>query len=195
MVKLSPPNPAAMKKISFSISDLICCGDEKIITTKLKVNPHIVDAVVNFANNLATITYHEEYLSEKQIKNMIADCGFHGSRTPPLLSGKEALAIADHKIDYLVKKGGEKIMKLEKNVLANAFALTTAILWTLCVLFVVLLPDFSTIIIKWWLHGMDITALGPWRLDLANFLLGGLALVISAWISGYIFGWAWEKVS
>ncbi|MCG2691500.1 heavy-metal-associated domain-containing protein [Microgenomates group bacterium] len=93
-----------MKKISFSITDLICCGDEKVLTTKLKVNPHIVDAVVNLANNLATITYHEEYISEKQIKNLIADCGFHCSRTPPLLSGKEALAIAEHKIAYQKKK-------------------------------------------------------------------------------------------
>ncbi|MDZ7587387.1 MAG: heavy-metal-associated domain-containing protein [Patescibacteria group bacterium] len=92
-----------MRKISFSITDLICCGDEKILTTKLKVNPHIVDAVVNFANNLATITYHEENISAKQIKSLIADCGFHCSRIPPLLSSKEALAIADHKIAYQEK--------------------------------------------------------------------------------------------
>ncbi|MCG2691749.1 DUF5676 family membrane protein [Microgenomates group bacterium] len=86
-------------------------------------------------------------------------------------------------------------MKLEKNILANAFALATTILWILCALFVVLLPDLSMTVVKWWMHGMDVTALGAWSLDLANFLLGGLALVISAWVSGYIFGWAWEKVS
>ena len=86
-------------------------------------------------------------------------------------------------------------MKLEKTVLANALALTTAILWILCALFVVLLPDLSMTVVKWWMHGMDPTALGAWSLDLANFILGGLTLVISAWVSGYIFGWAWEKVS
>lgn len=86
-------------------------------------------------------------------------------------------------------------MKLEKTVLANALALATAILWTLCTLFVVLLPDFSMTVVKWWMHGMDIAIMGSWSLDLANFLLGGLALVVSAWVSGYIFGWAWEKAS
>ncbi|MDZ7587383.1 MAG: DUF5676 family membrane protein [Patescibacteria group bacterium] len=86
-------------------------------------------------------------------------------------------------------------MKLEKMVLANAFALAVAILWILCALFVVLLPDLSMTIVKSWLLGMDLSALGSWSLDLANFLLGGVTLVISAWVSGYVFGWALEKVN
>lgn len=90
-----------MKTVSFSISDLICCGDEQILTTKLKVNLHIVNAVVSLTNNLATVTYHEKYISEKQIKNLIADCGFHCAKTLPLLSSKEALSIAEHKMEEM----------------------------------------------------------------------------------------------
>lgn len=85
-------------------------------------------------------------------------------------------------------------MKLNKIGLAYAFALATAILWTICSAFIVLLPDVSMTILKWWMHGMDVAVMGNWSLDLANFFLGGLTLVISAWVSGYIFGWSWEKV-
>lgn len=89
-----------MKTASFPIADLICCGDDKILTTKLKINPHITDASVNLSNNLATVTFHQEMISIKEIKKMVSDCGFHCAKTPPLLSSKEALQIAEHKIDY-----------------------------------------------------------------------------------------------
>lgn len=99
-----------MKTVSFSIADLICCGDEQILATKLKVNPHIVNAVVSLTNNLATVTYHEKYISEKQIKSLIADCGFHCAKTPPLLSSKEALAIAEHKMEEMDHSDHEAMM-------------------------------------------------------------------------------------
>lgn len=86
-------------------------------------------------------------------------------------------------------------MKLEKQVLANAFALATAILWVACVLIVWLLPGFSMMVFRWWMHGMNVSNLGNWNVTLGNFLGGGVTAVISAWISGWIFGWAWEKMS
>lgn len=86
-------------------------------------------------------------------------------------------------------------MKLDKTVLANTFALATVILWTTCSLFIVLVPNLSMIVLKWWMHGMDLTVMGDWSLNLTNFILGGLTLAVSAWVSGYIFGWSWEKLS
>ncbi|AKM79533.1 MAG: hypothetical protein UX85_C0010G0012 [Candidatus Beckwithbacteria bacterium GW2011_GWB1_47_15] len=86
-------------------------------------------------------------------------------------------------------------MKLDKMVLANAFGLATAILWVVCSLMVALLPNFSWEVMRWWMHGMDVDAMGGWNLNLFNFLAGGLTLVITAWVTGYIFGWSWEKVS
>ncbi len=85
-------------------------------------------------------------------------------------------------------------MKLDKMVLANAFALATAVLWILCSAIVWLLPDFSMTVFKWWMHGMDV-GLGNWNLNLGNFVGGGVIAVISAWVSGWVFGWVWEMVS
>jgi len=86
-------------------------------------------------------------------------------------------------------------MKLEKMVLANALALATAVSWLVCSAFVVFLPEFSLNVTRWWLHGLDISALGAWKLDVTNFLLGGVSLTASVWGVGYVFGWAWELAS
>lgn len=99
-----------MKTVTLKIADLVCCGDEKILTQKLAVQPHITKASISLVNNLATITYHQEYISAAEIKRLISDCGFHCDRTPPLLSSKEALAIADHKMEY---KGKHKTVDHE----------------------------------------------------------------------------------
>lgn len=86
-------------------------------------------------------------------------------------------------------------MKLDKMVLANAFGLATAVLWTLCSAIVWLLPGFSLTVSRWWMHGLDIGVMGSWSLTWTNFLLGGATIVISAWVTGWVFGWAWEKMS
>lgn len=86
-------------------------------------------------------------------------------------------------------------MKLEKGVLANAAALATGIFWVACSVFVFLFPGFSTTVTNWLLHGLDISVLGSWSLTLPNFILGGVTSVGSAWITGWVFGWSWEKAS
>lgn len=86
-------------------------------------------------------------------------------------------------------------MDLEKKVIANAFALSMAILWVVCSALVYLLPGFTLLVTKWWMHGMDIEVMGVWNLTLSSFVWGGLTLTIGAWIMGYIFGWSWERVS
>lgn len=92
-------------------------------------------------------------------------------------------------------KGGEKFMKKNNNaLLANAFGLAMAILWTLCALFVWLLPDFSLMITSWWMHGMDISVMGGWNLSLGSFLFGGITAVVASWITGWVLGWSWQQV-
>jgi hypothetical protein len=86
-------------------------------------------------------------------------------------------------------------MKLDKMVIANAFALASAIVWVICSASVFLLPDLSMIIAGWWAHGLNLSPLGSFRLDLTNFLLGGVTLTLASWGTGYILGWSWEKVS
>lgn len=84
-------------------------------------------------------------------------------------------------------------MKLTKESLANALALTTAIAWVVCSLFVTILPGFSLIVTKWWMHGMPLP--GNWNLNFGNFLLGGITLTISGWLFGYVLGWSLEYFS
>ena len=86
-------------------------------------------------------------------------------------------------------------MKLTKNKLASAFALANAVLWTLCSAFVAVFPAFSYKVTKWWLHGMNIDVLGDFNLGWSNFLWGGLTLVVSFWVVGYVLGWSLEIFS
>ncbi len=86
-------------------------------------------------------------------------------------------------------------MKLNEMVLASTFALATLILWVLCSAFVWLLPDFSLMITEWWMHGLDMSVMGDWNLSLYNLIAGGVTLTVSGWVTGYVFGWSWRKMS
>ncbi|MEX1052327.1 MAG: DUF5676 family membrane protein [Patescibacteria group bacterium] len=75
-------------------------------------------------------------------------------------------------------------------MIANAFALATGILWIICSLFIYLFPKFSLTVTNWWLHGMNIDELGPFALNWSNFIWGGVTLIISFWIIGYVLMWS-----
>jgi hypothetical protein len=81
---------------------------------------------------------------------------------------------------------------INKLALANAFGLTTAILWVLCSLFVFIFPELSLTVTEWMLHGLDLASLGAFNLTLSNFVLGGVSLVASAWVTGLVLGWSLE---
>lgn len=83
-------------------------------------------------------------------------------------------------------------MRQEKIVLANAFAVTVAVVWSVCSLLVAVFPTFALTVTIWLMHGM---ALSPWNLTWGNFLLGGLTSIVAAWLSAYLFGWCWETFS
>lgn len=86
-------------------------------------------------------------------------------------------------------------MKKEKIVLANAFALTIAIIWVVCSLLIALFPAFTLAVTSWWMHGLALSVMGTWNLTWSNVLLGGITLVVAAWLSAYLFGWCWETIS
>jgi len=86
-------------------------------------------------------------------------------------------------------------MKKEKIVLANAFALTAAILWVVCSLLIAIFPAFALTVTSWWMHGLALSAMGTWNLTWGNAFLGGLTLIVATWLSAYLFGWCWETVS
>lgn len=82
-------------------------------------------------------------------------------------------------------------MKLTKNNLSNGLSLSTAILWVVCTGFVAILPDFSLTVTQWWMHGME---LPKFNLGWGNFIWGGITLVTSAWLAGWVLGWSMEVV-
>jgi len=84
-------------------------------------------------------------------------------------------------------------MKSTTAKLANAFALAMAILWALCSAIVWLLPDLYWQAMAWMLHGRGF-AMSDINFTFDNFLLGGIVAVISAWVTGYVLGWAWQTV-
>ncbi len=75
--------------------------------------------------------------------------------------------------------------------IANTFALATAILWIGCSVFAWLLPDLYRQALDLMMHSMNVTTVG---LTVSDFLLGGIAAVVTAWIAGFVFGWSWEFV-
>ena len=83
-------------------------------------------------------------------------------------------------------------MKLTKELLANAFALTAGILWVIDSLFVLLFPRFSLVLTRMWFHGLNIKPLGKFRITAYDFVVGGVLLLISAWVVGYVLGWSLE---
>lgn len=85
-------------------------------------------------------------------------------------------------------------MKLDKNKIANIFALTMSILWVLCSLIVWILPEFSLQATTQMMHGMNFSAMGNWNLNFGNFLWGGIMAVISSWVTGWVLGWSWETL-
>ncbi|MDP2685342.1 MAG: DUF5676 family membrane protein [bacterium] len=85
-------------------------------------------------------------------------------------------------------------MKLDKNKLANTFALAMAVLWVLCSLVIWILPEFSLQATTQMMHGMNFSAMGSWNLTFGNFLWGGTVAVIFSWVTGWVLGWSWETL-
>ncbi len=82
-------------------------------------------------------------------------------------------------------------MKLTKELLANAFALTGAILWIACTMIAILLPGLYR-------AGAELFALGNvghQSLSFYNVVLGGVLFAIVSWVVGYVFGWSLELLS
>lgn len=78
-------------------------------------------------------------------------------------------------------------MKHDPNTTANASAVTIAIIYVLCTLFVVLIPDLSMSITKSWFHGIDISLISSWNLSFGSFVLGLVSATVSAWLVGFLF--------
>ncbi|OGK12167.1 hypothetical protein A3C98_04835 [Candidatus Roizmanbacteria bacterium RIFCSPHIGHO2_02_FULL_37_15] len=86
-------------------------------------------------------------------------------------------------------------MKIDKVVLANAFALTMGITYIVCRLLVSLFPRLFMQITRSWFHLIDLTRISGADLGLELFILGLLSSIVSAWLFGYLLGWSIEYFS
>lgn len=83
-------------------------------------------------------------------------------------------------------------MKLKEQAFANASAVLMAIVYVVCVLFVVLLPGVSKTVAVSWFHGFDLGLIwtgGP----RGNFLVGLITATAGSWIAGWLFAWLYNK--
>lgn len=205
-----------MKTTTFIISNLVCCGDQELLEKKLKINPHIIDASVNFVTQTATIIYHEGMINEEKIKKLISDCDFQ-CQPLPLLSSAEALRIGKHKI--MKEEGGmehdmskmshedhEKSMSDPRMATFMEKDMQSRFLWSLMFsipifLYSPVFTDFlkitlpTPIPLNWLLFGLttpvvfkfgSIFPIGAWR-ALKNKTLNMMVLIAVGVLSAYFF--------
>lgn len=79
--------------------------DLKLIEQKLKVQRHITNAKVSPDHSSVEISFHAELITPEELNDLLQSDEFQNSELP-LLTGKEALGISEHKTDMAQKHGG-----------------------------------------------------------------------------------------
>lgn len=78
-------------------------------------------------------------------------------------------------------------MKHNKFVLANALGSTFGVLSISCILVILFAPDLYAAIENLWLHGRNLSALGPVRLEFVGATMGVLTFAGFGWVIGYVY--------
>ncbi len=76
--------------------------DSKLIEQKLKVHKHIISAKVNSSHTSVEISFHAEFITPKDISDLLESKDFQNPELP-LLTGKEAFEISEHKSEVAKK--------------------------------------------------------------------------------------------
>jgi len=84
-------------------------------------------------------------------------------------------------------------MKLNTNSLAMAAAVTTALLWIICSLIVVLIPDMSMNISGYMMHS-DFTDM-QWSMNFKGFIVGLIIWSVAAGATGWLLAMFYNKFS
>ncbi|MEK7543944.1 MAG: DUF5676 family membrane protein [Patescibacteria group bacterium] len=70
---------------------------------------------------------------------------------------------------------------------ANAAAVTIAIGYVACAVFVVVAPDLSREITKALFHGIEISQFDGRTASMGSFVLGLISAAVGAWLVGFVF--------
>ncbi len=79
-------------------------------------------------------------------------------------------------------------MKQNKFILANALGATFGALSVGCILVILFVPDLYVATENLWLHGRNLSILGPVRLEFFSGITSILTFAGFGWIVGYMYG-------
>ncbi len=82
-------------------------------------------------------------------------------------------------------------MKFKELALANAAGILGSIYFVGCYIVAWLAPDFYKSIAESWMHMVNLN--GLWKTAPDNFLTGFVSFVVVSWVTGYLFGWLYNK--
>ena len=75
---------------------------------------------------------------------------------------------------------------------ANALATVGAGLYLICAVWSMVSRDSFVSVVKYWMHGIDLTALPTKIPDVTSVLIGLVTFTIAAWITGYAVALAYN---
>ena len=71
---------------------------------------------------------------------------------------------------------------------ANATAATVAVIYIVCALGILLVPDLAMTIARSWFHGIDISKLTlSTQTNISSLVLGFITATVGGWLLGYVF--------
>lgn len=77
--------------------------------------------------------------------------------------------------------------------LANSLAITSALAWIVCSIFIWILPDLTLYATRTQMMGMMGVSPTGFSLDFQTFLAGGIIFVIIMWLFGFVWGTLYQK--
>ena len=86
-------------------------------------------------------------------------------------------------------------MKHQPYATANALAVTTAVIYVVCALAVILFPDLAMSVAQSWFHGLDLTKISSFNITFGSFVLGIITATGGAWLVGLVFAKAYNQFS
>lgn len=84
---------------------------------------------------------------------------------------------------------------MKEQALANAFAITMAVVYIICAAWTILNRASFMSFVGVWVHGVDLSALPYSQPTLSGLVVGLVTATVAAWISGYLFAWLYKKLA
>ncbi|MDO8517137.1 MAG: DUF5676 family membrane protein [Nanoarchaeota archaeon] len=84
--------------------------------------------------------------------------------------------------------------KLNTKKIALSLTIVSGILYIICALFVVIFPNFATMLFSNLFHGIDITRIATTNISFASILSGFIQMIIYAFIAGWLFAQIYNRL-